>query len=90
MALPPEEAVRYTFRTVGVALVATTLVIAANFGVMATSHYYPNSSMGLLTSITVVIALLVNFLVFVPVLLYIENRSAKSQKRVETPLTAPS
>lgn len=77
LGLAPEEAVRYTFRTVGVALVATTLVIAANFGVMAMSHYYPNSSMGLLTSITVIVALLVNFLVFVPVLLFSERHSAR-------------
>ena len=90
MGLVPEDAVRYTFRTVGVALVATTLVIAANFSVMATSHYYPNSSMGLLTSITVVIALLVNFLVFVPVLLFIEKRGQKSRKRVEAALPTPS
>ncbi|MEZ5507352.1 MAG: hypothetical protein R3F38_15880 [Gammaproteobacteria bacterium] len=40
---------------------ATTLGISANFGMMALSHYYPNASMGLLTSITVAVALAVNF-----------------------------
>ena len=85
--LNPEDAVRYTFRTVGVALVATTLVIAANFGVMATSHYYPNSSMGLLTSITVGVALIVNFFVFVPVLLYIETRKAAKNLPAATQTT---
>lgn len=85
--LSPEAAIRYTFRTVGVALVATTLVIAANFGVMATSHYYPNSSMGLLTAITVVVALIVNFFVFVPVLLYLETRLNRSAKVATRPAT---
>ncbi len=76
--LEPEDAIRYTLRTVGVALVATTLVIAANFSVMATSHYYPNYSMGLLTAITVIVALIVNFFIFVPVLLFIESKLKRS------------
>ncbi|MCG8667871.1 MAG: MMPL family transporter [Pseudomonadales bacterium] len=79
LGLGTEDAIRYTFRTVGVALVATTIVIAANFGVMATSHYYPNSSMGLLTAITVIVALIVNFFIFVPVLVYIEEKLAKKR-----------
>ncbi|NIR95566.1 MAG: hypothetical protein GWO08_18580, partial [Gammaproteobacteria bacterium] len=57
---------------VGIALVATTLVISANFGMMSLSHYYPNASMGLLTAITVAVALAVNFLFFVPVLLFVD------------------
>ena len=68
------DATRYAFKTVGIALVATTLVISANFGMMSFSHYYPNASMGLLTAITVAVALAVNFLFFVPVLLFIDNR----------------
>lgn len=82
--LNPEQAIRYTFKTVGVALVATTLVIAANFGVMATSHYYPNSSMGLLTAITVVVALVVNFFVFVPLLLFIETRRQNRELPIQS------
>ncbi|OUS27108.1 hypothetical protein A9Q99_16975 [Gammaproteobacteria bacterium 45_16_T64] len=71
--LSTEDATRYAFKTVGSALVATTLVLAANFGVMASSHFYPNASMGLLTAITVIIALLVNFFFFVPILLFVDN-----------------
>ena len=67
------EAARYAFKTVGVALSATTLVLAANFGVMATSHFYPNASMGMLTAITVTVALVVNFFFFVPVLLFVDR-----------------
>lgn len=67
------EACRYAFNTVGVALFATTLVLASNFGMMALSHYYPNASMGLLTAITVVIALAVNFFFFVPLLLFLDR-----------------
>ena len=77
--LPTIEATRYAFKTVGIALVATTLVISANFGMMSFSHYYPNASMGLLTAITVAVALAVNFLFFVPVLLFIDNRNSPDQ-----------
>lgn len=74
------EATRYAFKTVGVALVATTLVISANFGMMAFSHYYPNASMGSLTAITVAVALSVNFLFFVPLLLLIDGGKGKGSK----------
>lgn len=78
------EATRYAFKTVGLALIATTFVLAANFGMMATSHYYPNSSMGMLTAITVAIALAVNFFFFVPLLLFIDGKKDKKrQKRVD-------
>ena len=77
--LPTIEATRYAFKTVGIALVATTLVISANFGMMSFSHYYPNASMGLLTAITVAVALAVNFLFFVPMLLFIDNRNSPTK-----------
>lgn len=80
LMLSTVEATRYAFSTVGVALIATTLVIAANFSIMATSHYYPNASMGLLTAITVVVALAVNFFFFVPVLLFIDDRKESEPK----------
>ena len=73
------EATRYAFKTVGIALIATTLVISANFGMMSFSHYYPNASMGLLTAITVAIALAVNFLFFVPLLLFVDSRNAQNK-----------
>jgi predicted RND superfamily exporter protein len=75
------EATRSAFKTVGVALFATTLVIAGNFGVMAMSHYYPNSSMGLLTAITVGVALVINFVFFVPLLLFIDAGEKKQAAR---------
>lgn len=75
------EATRYAFKTVGIALIATTLVISANFGMMSFSHYYPNASMGMLTAITVAIALAVNFLFFVPLLLFIDSRNEQNKTR---------
>jgi predicted RND superfamily exporter protein len=68
------DAVRYAFRTVGVALVATSLVLVANFAVIGTSHFYPNSSMGQLSAITIAMALIVDFFFFVPLLIELDRR----------------
>ncbi len=73
LGLGVEEAVRYAFRTVGVALIATTVVLVANFAVMGTSHFYPNSSMGSLAAITLALALLADIFFFVPVLLRLDQ-----------------
>ncbi len=62
------EAVRYAFNTVGVALWVTTLVLVAGFIVLAQSHFALNADMGLMTAITIAIALIVDFL-FLPALL---------------------
>ena len=68
------DAVRYAFRTVGVALIATSVVLVANFAVIGTSNFYPNSSMGQLSAITIAMALVVDFFFFVPLLIILDRR----------------
>lgn len=63
-----EDALRYAFNTVGIALSVTTAVLVAGFLVIAQSNFQVNSQMGLLTAITIAIALIVDFL-FLPALL---------------------
>ena len=63
-----EEAVRYAFSSVGVALWVTTFVLVAGFSVLATSDFGMNHTMGLFTALTIAIALIVDFL-FLPALL---------------------
>ena len=74
LGLKTEQAVEYAFRTVGVALVATSVVLVANFAVIGTSHFYPNSSMGQLSAITIAMALIVDFFFFVPLLVALDRR----------------
>jgi predicted RND superfamily exporter protein len=78
LGLGVDDAVRYAFRTVGVALTATTVVLVANFLVIGTSHFYPNASMGSLAAITLAVALLVDFFFFVPLLVWLDRRRAGS------------
>jgi predicted RND superfamily exporter protein len=66
--LSAEDAVRYAFSNVGLALVVTTVVLVAGFMIMAQSHFYLNSSMGLLTSAVILLALIID-LTFLPALL---------------------
>jgi len=66
--LNAEDAVRYAFSTVGTALWVTSLVLVLGFGILAFSRFELNAGMGLLTAITIALALLADFL-FLPTLL---------------------
>ena len=72
-----EEAVRYAFSSVGVALWVTTFVLVAGFSVLATSDFGMNHTMGLFTALTIAIALIVDFL-FLPALLLKVEEEVKS------------
>ena len=72
--LGPEDAVRYAFSTVGVALWVTTVVLVGGFLVLAFSAFELNSGMGLLTAITIAIALFIDFLLLPPLLMKFEGQ----------------
>ena len=65
----PADAVRSTFRTVGQALLTTTVVLSAGFTAFATSGFQISWSLGLLVAITVVLALAADFLLLPPLLM---------------------
>ena len=67
--LGSEEAVRYAFHTVGTPLLVTTIVLMLGFGVLALSDFELNAGMGLLTAITIGLALLADFLYLPPLLM---------------------
>lgn len=78
-----EEAVRYAFASVGKALWITTLVLIAGFMVLAQSTFKLNADMGLLTAITIALALIVDFL-FLPPLLMLLDRSKENETQENT------
>lgn len=71
------DAIEYSFRTVGVALVATSVILVSNFMIMAFSSFTPAADLGLLTAITIVLALFVDLL-FLPALLMVLERNKSS------------
>jgi len=68
------DAVRYAFQSVGLALWVTTVVLVAGFLVLSQSHYYTNFSMGVMTAVTITIALLADFLFLPPLLMKLEEK----------------
>ena len=67
--LSPEDAVRYAFSTVGTALWVTSFVLVIGFGILAMSTFELNAGMGLLTAITIALALIADFLFLPPLLM---------------------
>ena len=78
-----EEAVKYAFISVGRALWITTLVLVAGFMVLAQSSFKLNGDMGLLTAVTIAVALIVDFL-FLPPLLMLLDGKKESKKDAKT------
>lgn len=71
------EAVRYSLVTVGPALLITSIILVVGFLVLTFSNFYLNSSMGLLTAIIIVMALVADFLFFLPLLMKTEENRGK-------------
>jgi len=63
------DAIRYAYSTVGTALWVTTIVLMAGFSVLALSSFKMNAGMGLLTAITIGLALMLDFLFLAPFIL---------------------
>ncbi|PHS14409.1 MAG: RND transporter [Kangiella sp.] len=77
--LSSEDAIRYSFSSVGKALSITTMVLVAGFGVMATSTFKVNAEMGLLTAITILIALIIDFFFLPPLLMLLKSDKENKQ-----------
>ncbi|MBT3171401.1 MAG: MMPL family transporter [Rhodospirillaceae bacterium] len=71
--LDPQQAVRFAFSSVGHALWTTTAVLAAGFIVLSTSGFEVNWSLGLLTAMTIVIALAADFFFLPPLLMKLDR-----------------
>ncbi len=71
--LHSEAAIHYAFSTVGVALLVTSIALVAGFLVLATSSFELNSSMGLMVSIVISFALIVDFFFLPPLMLTIDK-----------------
>lgn len=74
-----EDAVRYAFSTVGTALWVTSAILIAGFGVLSFSAFQINSSLGMLTAITLAMALIADFLLLPAVLLTLDRGRKRSR-----------
>lgn len=67
--LSPADGIRYAFRVVGMALVTTSIVLIAGFGLLVLSNFTPTRETGGLLALTIGLALLVDFFLLPPLLL---------------------
>ncbi len=74
------DATRYAFKTVGVALTATTLILVAGFFILTFSTFTMNSDMGKMTALTIAVALIVDFLLLPPLLMKIEEKDHETSQ----------
>ena len=76
---PPDEAVRYAFKTVGRAMVTTTAVLVAGFLILLLSPFIPTAQVGLLTAIIIAFALVADFVLLPPLLMAIDRHTKPSE-----------
>ena len=76
LGMSAEDAVRYSFHTVGTALWITSLILIAGFFVLTFSGFLMNSQMGVLTAITIAFALAADFLFLPPLLMWVDRPPA--------------
>ena len=68
-----KNSIEYAFTVVGKAIITTTVVLAAGFFVLAFSSFDVNASMGLMVGITIIIALIWDFLFLPSLLIKVDN-----------------
>lgn len=87
----PEDAVRYAFKTVGMALAVTTFGLVAGFGVLAQSGFAPNGDLAKLTALTITVALVADFLLLPALLIWLDKgRETVNVAAAPAPKTAPA
>lgn len=79
--LEADQAVRYAFSTVGVAIVVTSLILIAGFMVLAQSAFGLNSTMAMLTAIAIAVAVIADFLLLPALLLRIDGKKAETTEQ---------
>lgn len=72
--LGAEAAVRRTFETVGMALLVTTVGLFGGFAVLAQSGFAVNGDLAKLTAITILLALVADFLLLPALLIWLDTR----------------
>lgn len=87
--LPPDEAVRYAFHTVGRALTTTTAVLVGGLLLLVTSPFVPTSEGSLLMAMIIAFALIADFLLLPPLLIAFDRETGTPDSGQRVPGTEP-
>jgi len=80
--LNAEEAVRYAFLNVGTALIITTIVLVAGFSVLILSSFKINTDLGMITALTIGIALVVDFILLPALLIQFDTHEYSKSENI--------
>ncbi|MEM6932302.1 MAG: outer membrane lipoprotein-sorting protein [Pseudomonadota bacterium] len=83
-----EDAVRYTFRSVGMALFVTTIGLVVGFAVLAQSGFAVNRDLARLTAITITLALIADFLLLPALLIWLDRKRVTMKTAVASTTAA--
>ncbi|MCG8314129.1 MAG: efflux RND transporter permease subunit, partial [Pseudomonadales bacterium] len=75
MGAGSKGAVLYAFKTVGLAMVITSLILGIGFSTLAISHFNPTWNMGVLLAVTIIFAVVLDFLLLPGLLLMFDKDS---------------
>ena len=84
-----EDSIRYAFQRVGIAIVVNTIILSAGFFVMTTSAFKMNVDLGFMTILSIVFALVLDFLLL-PALLLLGKRGKDRETVPATRLPSPA
>lgn len=68
-----EDAVRYAMSTVGIAILATNVILISGFLILGQSAFLPNATMSQMTAIAIACALIADFLLLPALLLWLDR-----------------
>lgn len=88
LKLSPEDSVRYSFSTVGPALWILTAALLLGFLVLSLSPFEVNRAMGLLTAICIAFAIVADFFLLPPLLMFVDRR--KRDREAAAAAAAPA
>jgi predicted RND superfamily exporter protein len=80
----PKEAVQYAFKTVGNAIVTTTIVLVAGFAVLSQSSFGLNNGMARISTVIIFAALVIDFILLPSLLILAAKKKTVAEPSLET------
>ena len=88
--LTAEQAVSYAFANVGTALIITTVALVAGFSVLILSTFKINTDLGMITALTIGIAIVVDFILLPSLLIQFDTREYSTSENLIEHNTTPT
>ena len=74
LGMDAERSALYAISTTGRALFTTTLVLCVCFGLLSFSHFKPNADLGIMSAVTLFVALIVDLYLLMPFIVLVNGR----------------